>query len=152
MPAAGSAGADNAPASSSEARFASCAGSPGRIRVLTARAIGSDDFGDRRAWLAKLLSYQVLLWIPFGFYTALELIDGPPELAVLLVGGGGVAAFAYGNTRGLRPVIGAAALAFIAAVWYWGVERGGALGAVFALALTAGLLFWISGRSGDPDE
>ena len=120
--------------------------------VLTARAIRSDDFGDRRAWLAKLLSYQVLLWIPFGFYTALELLDGPPELAVLLVGGGGVAAFAYGNTRGLRPVIGAAALAFIAAVWYWGVERGGALGAVLALALTAGVLFWISGRSGDPDE
>lgn len=119
--------------------------------VLTARAIGSDDYGDRRAWLAKLLSYQVLIWIPFGFYTALELLDGSPELALLLVGGGGVAAFAYGNTRGLRPVIGAAAVAFVAAVWYWGVERGGALGAVFALALTAALLFWISGRSGDPD-
>ena len=119
---------------------------------LTYRAIGSDDYGDRRAWLAKLFSYQVLIWIPFGFYTALELLDGPPELALLMVGGGGVAAFAYGNTKGLRPVIGAAALAFISAVWYWGVERGGALGAVFALALTAALLFWISGRSGDPDE
>ena len=119
--------------------------------VLTARAIGSDDYGDRRAWLAKLLSYQVVLWIFFGFYTALEFLDGPPELALLLVGGGGVAAFAYGNTRGLRPVIGAAALAFVSAVWYWGVERGGALGAVFALALTAALLFWISGRTGDPD-
>jgi hypothetical protein len=119
---------------------------------LTARAIGSDDYGDRRAWLAKLFSYQVLLWVPFGFYTALELLDGPAELAVILVGGGGVAAFVYGNTRGLRPVIGAAAFAFVSAVWYWGVERGGALGAVFALALTAALLFWISGRSGDPDE
>lgn len=119
---------------------------------LTARAIASDDYGDRRAWLAKLLSYQVLLWIPFGFYTALELLDGAPELALVMVGGGGVAAFAYGNTKGLRPVIGAAALAFISAVWYWGVERGGALGAVFALALTAALLFWISGRSGDPDD
>ena len=72
--------------------------------------------------------------------------------ALLLVGGGGVAAFAYGNTRGLRPVIGAAAVAFGAAGWDWGVERGGALGAVFALALTAALLFWISGRTGDPDE
>ncbi|MEX2465271.1 MAG: hypothetical protein WD995_00070, partial [Gemmatimonadota bacterium] len=104
------------------------------------------------AWLAKLLSYQVLLWIPFGFYTALEALDGPPELAFLMVGGGGIAAFGYANSRGLRPVLGAAALAFVAAVWYWGVERGGALGAVLALTLTAAALFWISGRTGSPDD
>jgi hypothetical protein len=120
--------------------------------ALTVRALGSEAFGDQRVWLAKLLSYQVVLWIPFGFYTALEMLDGPPELALLLVGGGGVAAFAYANTRGLRPVLGAAALAFVAGVWYWGVERGGALGAVFALALTAAALFWISGRTGSPDS
>jgi hypothetical protein len=120
--------------------------------ALTVRALRSEAFGDQRVWLAKLLSYQVILWIPFGFYTALEMLDGPPELALLLVGGGGVAAFAYANTRGLRPVLGAAALAFVAGVWYWGVERGGALGAVFALTLTAAALFWISGRTGSPDS
>ena len=119
---------------------------------LTVRALGMDAFGDQRAWLAQLLSYQVVLWIPFGFYTALELLDGPPELAFLLVGGGGVAAFGYANTRGLRPVLGAAALAFVSGVWYWGVERGGALGAVLALALTAAGLFWVSGRTGTPDD
>ena len=119
---------------------------------LTVRAIGMDAFGDRRAWLAQLLSYQVVVWIPLGFYTALEMLDGPPELAFLLVGGGGVAAFGYANTRGLRPVLGAAALAFVSGVWYWGVERGGALGAVLALALTAAALFWISGRTGTPDD
>lgn len=120
--------------------------------ALTVRALGSEAFGDQRVWLAKLLSHQVVLWIPFGFYTALEMLDGPPELALLLVSGGGVAAFAYANTRGLRPVLGAAALAFVAGVWYWGVERGGALGAVFALTLTAAALFWISGRTGSPDS
>lgn len=120
--------------------------------VLTVRAIGMDAFGDRRAWLAQLLAYQVILGIPFGFYTALEMLDGPPELAFLLVSGGGVAAFVYANRRGLRPVLGAAALAFVVGVWYWGVERGGALGAVFALALTAAALFWISGRTGTPDD
>lgn len=119
--------------------------------VLTIRGIESDGFGDRRAWLSRLLSWQLALWVPFGFFTALEALDGPPELAVVLVGGGGVLGFLYANRRGLRPVMGAAAFAFVAAAWYWGVERGGALGAVFALALTAALLFWVSGRTGTPD-
>jgi len=120
--------------------------------ALTVRALAADEFGHRRVWLAKLLSYQLLLWIPFGFFTALRTFGGPPELAVLLVGGAGVAAFLYANRRGLRPVIGSAAFAFVSAVWYWGVERGGALGAVFALVLTAGALFWISGRTGEADD
>jgi len=119
--------------------------------ALTMRGIDSDGFGDRRAWLERLLSLQVLLGVGFGFFTALEALDGPPELAVLFVGGGGVLAFLYANRRGLRQVLGSAAVAFVAAAWYWGVERGGALGAVFALALTAAALFWISGRSGSPD-
>lgn len=118
---------------------------------LTVRGISNDDLGPRRAWLGQLLAYQVLLWIVFGFYTALELFDGPPELAVVLVGGGAVLAFLYGNRQALRSVIGASALAFVAPVWYWGVERGGAIGAVLALALTAGVLFWVSGRTGRAD-
>lgn len=120
--------------------------------ALTVRALAADEFGHRRAWLAKLLSYQIVAWIPLGFFTALRVIDGPPEAAVLLVGGAGVAAFLYAQRRSLRPVIGSAALAFVSAVWYWGVERGGALGAVFALVLTAAALFWISGRTGEADQ
>lgn len=119
--------------------------------VLTVRGIGSDELGPCRAWLGRLLGWQVALWIPLGFYTALEWLDGPPELVVAMVGGGAVAAFLYGNRHQLRSVITASALAFVAPLWYWGVERGGALGAVFALALTAGVLFWLSGRSGVPD-
>lgn len=105
-----------------------------------------------REWLGRALALQLCMWILFGFYTALEALDGPPELPLLLVGGAGVAAFAYASAQELRSLMGAAALAFIAPLWYWAVDRGGALGAVAALAATAGLLFWLSGRSGPADR
>lgn len=105
-----------------------------------------------RGQLAKLLAYLLLAWIVLGFVTALEALDGPPELPLLLVGGAGVAAFAYARDRStdtsLRGLMAVAALAFIAPIWYWGVERGGALGAVAALVATAIILFWMSGRMG----
>jgi hypothetical protein len=104
-----------------------------------------------KQWLGSLLAYLLLAWIGLGFFTALEALDGPAELPLLLVGGVGVAAFVYANGRGLRSLMGVAALAFIAPLWYWGVERGGALGAVAALAATAAILFWVSGRIGPRD-
>ena len=39
-------------------------------------------------------------------------------------------------------------LALLSAAWYYGVDRGGVLGAVAALAATAALLFWLSARLG----
>jgi hypothetical protein len=107
--------------------------------------------GLSRTWLGRLLALLLLVWIGFGFYTALEPLDGPAELPLLLVGGAGVAAFAYASREGFRSLMAAAALAFIVPLWYWAVERGGALGAVAALAATAGLLFWLSGRMGSAD-
>ena len=102
----------------------------------------------RREWLGSVLACLLLAWIGLGFFTALEALDGSAELPLLLVGGVGVGAFVYANGAGLRALMGAAALAFILPLWYWGVERGGALGAVAALAATAGILFWVSGRIG----
>jgi hypothetical protein len=105
-----------------------------------------------RKQLGQLLALLLLAWIVLGFVTALDALDGPPELPLLLVGGAGMAAFAYAHrssgTDGLRSLMGASALAFIAPIWYWGVERGGALGAVAALVATAAILFWMSGRMG----
>ncbi|MEQ1855048.1 MAG: hypothetical protein ABL963_01180 [Longimicrobiales bacterium] len=101
-----------------------------------------------REWLGDLLAWLLVAWIALGFYTSLEALDGPPELPLLLVGGAGVAAFVYANGRGLRSLMGAATLAFVAPLWYWAVDRGGALGAVAALVATAGILFWVSGRIG----
>ncbi len=101
-----------------------------------------------REWLGDLLAWLLVGWIVLGFFTALEALDEPPELPLLLVGGAGVAAFVYANGRGLRSLMGAATLAFVAPLWYWAVDRGGALGAVVALVATAGILFWVSGRIG----
>ncbi len=106
----------------------------------------------RRKWLGSVLAGLLLAWIGLGFFTALEALDGPAELPLLLVGGVGVVAFVYANGAGLRALMSAGALAFILPLWYWGVERGGALGAVAALAATAGILFWVSGRIGPPER
>lgn len=116
--------------------------------ALTVRGIEGGTASLSREWLGRILGYLLLAWIFFGFFTATETLEGPPELALLLVGGAGVVAFGYAGARGFRSLMGSAALAFIAALWYWAVERGGALGAVAALAATAGLLFWLSGRVG----
>jgi hypothetical protein len=116
--------------------------------ALTVWGVERGPAGLRRAWLDKTLAWLLAGWVLFGFYTALEALDGPPELPMLLVGGAGVVSFVYANARGFRSLMGAAALAFIAPLWYWAVDRGGALGGVAALAATAGLLFWLSGRTG----
>ena len=104
--------------------------------------------GLRRDWFEDQLAYCLLMWIPLGFYTALEAMNGSSEVALALVGGAAVGGFVYGLRFRIRRLLGTSAIAFIAAVWYWAVDRAGALGAVFALAVTAGLLFWISGKAG----
>ncbi|HET9949230.1 MAG TPA: hypothetical protein VFQ22_09940 [Longimicrobiales bacterium] len=116
--------------------------------ALTIRGVERGTPVASRATLDRLLAAQLLLWIGFGFFTALVTLDGPPELAVLLVGGAGAAAFAYGSARRLRALMGVATVAFVVALWYWGADRGGALGGVLALAATAAVLFWTSGRIG----
>jgi len=115
---------------------------------LTVRAIGTDDFGSRREWLGSLLAYQLVLAAPLGLYTVIEALDGSSDAAAALVGGVAAGGFWFGRRETLRRVMGAAAFCFVVAAWYWGVERGGALGAVFALVCAAGALFWISGRTG----
>jgi hypothetical protein len=102
--------------------------------------------GLRRDWFSGQLAGAVVLWIPLGMYTALEALDGPPEVAVVLVGGAGVAAFLYAVRFRMRRVLTASALAFISPTWYWALDRGGALGAVLALGATAVGLFLLSGR------
>jgi len=104
------------------------------------------------AWFPRQMALLVLGWIPLGFLTAFEVVDGPPEVALVLVAGAGVPAFLHGDRFGLRGEMTAAALAFVSGAWYWGAERAGALGAVGALVVTAGLLFWLSGRWGGRED
>lgn len=100
----------------------------------------------------ELLAAQAFFWIFLGFYTAFELPGGTGEInALLLVGGVGVLGFVYGNREGLRPLMAIGTLSAVLALWVWAVDLGGALGAAFALLITAGALFWLSGRMGGPD-
>ena len=121
------------------------------VAALTLWGIHRAPEGLRRGWLGHQLAAVVLLWIPLGLWTALEALDGPPEVGLVLVAGAGAAAFLYGDRMRFRRVMTAGALAFVAGTGVWGAERGGALGVVAALALTAGLLFWLSGRWGRGD-
>lgn len=102
--------------------------------------------GLQRGWFGTLLAYECLAWIGLGLATAFETFDGPPELGLLMVGGMGALAFLHADRHQLRPLMGASALAFVVPVWWWAVDRAGALGGVAALVATAGLLFWASGR------
>jgi hypothetical protein len=116
--------------------------------LLTLLGLWRASPGAERGWLARLLALECLAWIPLGLFTAFETFDGPPEAGLLLVGGAGVLAFRYADRHELRALMGVSALAFVVPVWWWAVERGGALGGVLALVATAGLLFWASGRRG----
>jgi hypothetical protein len=108
----------------------------------------------QREWFGLQLSWCVLMAIPLSFYTTLESLDAPSEVAALVTAAIGGAAMAYGLQRTERSVLVAGCFALLSAAWYYGVDRGGVLGAVAALAATAALLFWLSarlGRAGDAE-
>lgn len=107
--------------------------------------------GLRRETFGSQVALLQLAWIPLGFASTVGVVDGPPEAALVAVGGSGVAGFLYARQNRVRAILAVSALSFVSGAWYWGVERGGALGAVFALAATAVLLFWLSGKSSDAE-
>ena len=101
----------------------------------------------QRDWFGHRLAWCVVLAIPLGFLTTLEVMDASPEIAALAVGAIGGSAMAYGLRRE-RSVLVAGCVTLLCAAWCFGVDRGGVLGAVGALAATAALLFWLSARLG----
>ncbi len=102
----------------------------------------------QRERFSQQLALCVAFAIPLAFYTTLEALDASSEVAALPVGSGGGLAMTYGLRLEDRAVLVAGCLALLSAAWYYGVDRGGALGAVAALAATAALLFWLSARFG----
>ena len=106
----------------------------------------------QREWFGHQLALCVAFAIPLAFYTTLEALDASAEVAALTVGALGGIAMAYGLRREDRHVLSAGCLALLSGAWYYGVDRGGALGAVAALAATAALLFWLSARLGGPKD
>jgi uncharacterized membrane protein len=107
--------------------------------------------GLRRGWFGAQLALCQLAWIPLGLVSTIGVAHGPPESALVAVGGAGVAGLLYAREQRVREVLAVSAISLVIGSWYWGVERAGALGAVFALAATAGLLFWFSGQD-SPEE
>jgi hypothetical protein len=107
----------------------------------------------QRSWFGEQLALCVGFAIPLAFYSVLEALDleatgVEPEAAALAVGAVGGLAVAHGLRHEQRSVLAAGCIALVAAAWYYGIDRGGVLGAVLALAATAALLFWLSARLG----
>lgn len=118
------------------------------VAALTVWGIHRSPVGLRRDWFETQLAWCVFLWVPLGFFTAMEALDGGSELALILVGSGAVLGFAYAMQYRSRRILATSALAFVLAVWFWAADRGGALGVVAGLAFAAAFLFWLSGRVG----
>jgi hypothetical protein len=102
----------------------------------------------QREWFGLQLAWCVLMAIPLAFLTTLQALDSSAEVAALAAAGLGGVAMAYGLRREERAVLIAGCFALVIAAWYYGVDRGGVLGAIGAFAATAALLFWLSARLG----
>ena len=112
--------------------------------AVTVYGIHKAPEGLRQAWFGAQLALCQIAWIPLGFVSTIGVADGPPESALVAVGGSGVAGLLYARQHRVREILAVSALSLVVSAWFWGVQRAGALGAVFALAVTAALLFWIS--------
>lgn len=94
------------------------------------------------------LAASVLLAIPLGFGTTLEVLEMPPLGAAAAVAGAGACGLWYGLARDARPLVLCSCAAILSAAWYLGVDAGERLGTVLALAFTAILFFWVATRLG----
>jgi hypothetical protein len=105
----------------------------------------------QREWFQRQLAWCVVLCVPLVFGTTMEALQTSVEVTALAAGVLGGVSMAYGLRREERAMLLAGCFALLVAAWYYGVERGGLLGAVAALAATAALLFWLSARLGQSD-
>ena len=94
----------------------------------------------------RQLAYSVLLWIPFGFFTTLVAMRGGPNTAAIGVALGGALGLWYAVPRGIQSVVVTSCITLLAAAWYYGAAKAGALGAVLALVVTAAVMLWASSR------
>ena len=95
---------------------------------------------------------SVLLAIPLGFGTTLEVYDLPPLGTAAVVAGAGACGLWYGLRRDARPLVLCSCATIVSAAWYLGVDAGERLGSVLALAFTAALFFWVATRLGRRQE
>ncbi|MDE0473779.1 MAG: DUF2157 domain-containing protein [Gammaproteobacteria bacterium] len=106
----------------------------------------------RSARYSLHLAASVLIAIPLGFGTALEVYDLPPLGAAAVVAGAGACGLWYGLRSAARPLVLCSCATIVCAAWYLGVDAGDRLGSVLALAFTAALFFWVAIRLGRGKE
>ena len=99
-----------------------------------------------------VLAASVLIAIPLGFGTTLEVYDLPPPGAAAVLAGAGAAGLWYGLRQDARPLVLCSCATIVSAAWYLGVDAGERLGTVLALAFTAALFFWVATRLGRGKE
>lgn len=102
----------------------------------------------QREWYERQLGYAVLIGTGLLWGMASEVWDAPAEVTALLMAVWGALGLFYATRWGARTTLLASCLAAVAAAWQYGLDRGGALGVVLALATAAALLFWVSTRVG----
>ena len=102
----------------------------------------------RTARYSLHLAASVLIAIPLGFGTTLEVYDLPPPGAAAVLAGAGAAGLWYGLRQDARPLVLCSCATIVSAAWYLGVDAGERLGTVLALAFTAALFFWVATRLG----
>ena len=94
------------------------------------------------------IAASVLLAIPLGFGTMLEMYEAPPLGASAVVAGAGAAGLWYGLRTDARPLVLCSCATVVSAAWHLGLNDGTRLGTVLALAFTAALFFWVATRLG----
>ncbi|MEM7414102.1 MAG: hypothetical protein AAF389_01325 [Gemmatimonadota bacterium] len=119
--------------------------------ALTLWGVHRAPAGLRRSWFQTLLAWEMLAWAILGCITVGATWNADPWLALILVGGVAVVGFMHADKHSFDALMTASSFAFIVPVWWWSVDTAGALGGVFALLATAGLLFWASGRRDRPE-
>ena len=94
------------------------------------------------------LAASVLIAIPLGFGTMLQVYDASSLAAAAVVAGAGAGGLWYGLRADARPLALCSCATIVSAAWYLGVNDGNRLGSVLALAFTAALFFWVATRLG----
>jgi hypothetical protein len=118
------------------------------IAALTLWGIHGAPPALQREWYERQLGVVVLAAIPLLMATSIQVWDAPAEVTAFLVGALGAVGLTYAVRQSARSTLVASCLAVFVAAWFYGVDRGGALGVVLALAASAALLFWVSTRVG----
>ena len=121
------------------------------VTTLTLWALHRAPAALRRGWYRRQLVAAVLAAVPLVLATCAGTLELGYVATALVLGAAGGVFLAYALATGFDDVLKAAALVVVVAAWYFGIQAGGAVGALLALLFTAVLLFWLSTQLADDE-